>query len=315
MNKFPKVLIISNKFDFSTDLVTHQLNVLKVEYLRINRDQFDDYIIELNPLEPRMSIVIDDIEFIIDEDHLKSIFFRAPTFLRDIFQKEATAEEQLFRTQWAAFIRALTVFENAVWVNNPVDTYKAEIKALQLKYAKEVGLLTPSTIITNATKKTSGAVLAIKSIDTAIVSTGDREAFVYTSIVEGDNLQDAKYTSPFFIQKALTPKVDVRLTIVGAEILAVYIHGGDGIPGDWRNFGKELSYEVFELPLDIKMKCLNFTAKFNLKYAAIDLVLYDSNYYFIEVNPTGEWAWLQNNTGIDIGLAIANFLRDEVLDR
>jgi hypothetical protein len=99
MKIFPKILIISNKFDFSTDLVTHQLNSLQVEYIRVNRDQFEEYIIQLDPITPVLSIKIDSTEYIIDEEHLLSVFFRAPTFLRDIFQQEMSGEEQLYRTQ------------------------------------------------------------------------------------------------------------------------------------------------------------------------------------------------------------------------
>ena len=313
MKIYPKVLIISNKFDFSTDLVAHQLNQMETDYVRINRDQFRDYKIEFDPLVPVLNVVIENVEYIIDQVHLLSIFFRAPTFLRDIFQEEVDGEEQLYRTQWAAFIRAITVFEDALWVNNPIDTYKAEIKALQLSYAKQVGLLVPHTIITNKTTPQPGEIFAIKSIDTAIVSSKKEEAFVYTSIVDGSDLQENHYSSPFFLQKALTPKIDVRITIIGQQVVAMYIKGNVAIRGDWRKFEDELIYEPFELPSEIKARILNFTKMFKLNYAAIDMVLYNSEYHFIEVNPTGEWAWLQKNTGIDMGLIIAKYLCHENL--
>jgi hypothetical protein len=310
MKIYPKVLIISNKFDFSTDLIAHQL---KADYVRINRDQFQEYLIEFDPLVPILNILIENVEYVINQEHLLSVFFRAPTFLRDIFQGEVDAEQQLYRTQWAAFIRALIVFEDALWVNNPVDTYKAEIKALQLSYAKQVGLLVPHSVITNKTTNRPGEIFAIKSIDTAIVSTKEEEAFVYTSIVEGSDLQENHYSSPFFLQEALTPKIDVRITIIGQQLIAMYIKGNVGIRGDWRKFEDELIYEPFELPSAVKVKILDFTRKFKLNYAAIDMVLYNSEYHFIEVNPTGEWAWLQKNTGIDMGLMIAKYLCHENL--
>jgi hypothetical protein len=52
----PTVLIISNKFDFSTDFITVKLNKLKVEYLRLNRDELHDYEIELNPVIPALKV-------------------------------------------------------------------------------------------------------------------------------------------------------------------------------------------------------------------------------------------------------------------
>lgn len=55
--------------------------------------------------------------------------------MRDIVQEDINQEQQLYRPQWAAFIRAISVFENVKWVNNLISTYKAEIKVLQFKYA------------------------------------------------------------------------------------------------------------------------------------------------------------------------------------
>jgi len=247
MKIYPKVLIISNKFDFSTDLVAHQLNQLKTDFIRINRDQFLEYQIEFDPLIPVLNVLIEDVEYIIDEEHLLSVFFRAPTFLRDIFQEEVDAEEQLYRTQWAAFIRALAVFENILWANNPVDTYKAEIKAMQLSYAKQVGLLVPHSIITNKTTSRPGELFAIKSIDTAIVSTKNEEAFVYTSIVDGSDLQENHYSSPFFLQKALTPKIDVRITIIGQQVISMYIKGNVSIQGDFSEIDPSVSVQTDRL--------------------------------------------------------------------
>lgn len=308
---YPEVLIISNKFDFSTDLITNSLKIAGGSYLRLNRDQLGEYVINFNPIIPLIQIQIDDLEYEINERALRSIYYRAPTFLREIVQEHLDEEEQLFRTQWAAFIRALVVFENVKWINNPLDTYKAEIKALQLKYAKEVGFLCPETSITNLTKHSPNKKIAIKSIDTAIISNNGHEAFVYTTIIDGGELQDHHYSSPFFIQQALSPKIDLRITVVGNEVITVKIGSEEGIHIDWRKYEKEIIYELYSLPDEIKQKCLKFARRFNLVFAAIDMVIYNSDYYFIEVNPTGEWAWLQKNTGFQFDDLIAKKLQHE----
>ncbi len=41
----------------------------------------------------------------------------------------------------------------------------------------------------------------------------------------------------------------------------------------------------------------------------MDLILHNGIYYFIEVNPTGEWAWLVNKTGLRIDKAICDYLQ------
>lgn len=46
----------------------------------------------------------------------------------------------------------------------------------------------------------------------------------------------------------------------------------------------------------------------HLVYGGIDLAKVDDSFYFIEVNPTGEWHWLQNNTNIDFCSKIVDTL-------
>jgi hypothetical protein len=308
MTLFPEILIISNQFDFSTDLIAHKLSSIGLKYLRLNRDQLGEYAISFNPLIPLLEVKLNEWEYHISEKTLKSIYFRAPTFLREIVNEELSEEDQLYKTQWAAFIRALVVFENVKWINNPVDTYKAEIKALQLNYAKKVGFLIPDTIISNFTNKSPGKIFAVKSIDTAILNSKDKEAFVYTNILSGDELEDHVYSSPFFIQQALTPKLDLRVTVIDEEIVAIKIKGETAIVEDWRKYDKKINYEVFDLPESVKSSCFAFAKKLNLAFAAIDLILYRDEYYFIEVNPTGEWAWLQKNTGVEFDSLIVKAL-------
>ena len=313
MVRFPRILIISNKFDFSTDLITYQLHEQGISYLRLNRDQLNEYQINFNPVTAELHVLIGKDEFEFNETTLESIYFRAPTFLREIFNDSFSEQEQLFITQWAAFIRALVVFENVKWINHPADTYKAEIKALQLKYAYQSGFKVPETTITNHTSRIEGKFLAIKSIDAAIVSKGEKEAFVYTDIIDGASLENYTYDSPFFIQQALTPKLDLRVTIIDRELIAIAIQGDGGIAVDWRKFDGKISYQVYDLPENIQQKCFEFCSKLNLKFAAIDLILHNADYYFIEVNPTGEWSWLQKHTGISFDKLIVKALVNENL--
>lgn len=306
----PEILIISNKFDFSCDFITNKLKEFNVKYLRLNRDELGEYKIELNPYTPCLTAEIDDVKYIVSPTKLKSIYYRAPTFLRDIFQNDLPEEEQLYRTQWTAFVRSLIVFENIKWVNDPVATYKAEIKPFQLYYAKKVGFNVPETLISNYTAP--GIIradkVAIKSIDTAIISKKNTEAFIYTTIVENAELKQSKFSSPFFIQTGLIPKIDIRVTVIDNLIIAIKIDSLEGIKEDWRKYKGKINYTIFTLPDAVQKCCLKLARGLNLNFCAIDLIEYKEAFYFIEVNPTGEWSWLQKNTGYEFDTKICQSL-------
>lgn len=307
---FPEVLIISNRYDFSSDFVSVELNRQKIPYLRINRDELKDYVIEFNPIIPIIKGSFKDIKFTISKDNLKSVYYRAPTFLRDIFQDNISDEEQLIRSQWTAFVRSICVFENINWLNNPTDIYKAEIKPYQLFIANKIGFNLPETFISNKTGQINSKYTAIKSIDTAIINLDEKEGFVYTELYETENLPYNKFLSPFFSQQGLVPKTDIRVTVIEDEVIAIKIFKNDteNIEIDWRRYKDELNYEVIELPKRINQLCVQFLKEFNLKFGGIDLIYHNNDYYFIEINPTGEWSWLQQNTGFKIDEIIVNSL-------
>jgi len=46
-----------------------------------------------------------------------------------------------------------------------------------------------------------------------------------------------------------------------------------------------------------------------LRFAAIDLVLDQTGeYWFLEANPNGQWAWIESRTGLPISSAIVDEL-------
>lgn len=51
-------------------------------------------------------------------------------------------------------------------------------------------------------------------------------------------------------------------------------------------------------------------SELGLSFGGIDLILHNNEYYFVEVNPTGEWAWLVNNAGLEIDISICDYLQN-----
>lgn len=81
------------------------------------------------------------------------------------------------------------------------------------------------------------------------------------------------------------------------------------IDGDWRKSNKNyLSYTPIELPKLVKNQIILLMKRLNLTFGGIDLALVGDKFYFIEVNPTGEWGWLTTCADLPIDKAIVNTL-------
>lgn len=288
------------------------------KFYRLNRDEFCKHKIIVDLQRKLMIISIDGEEYEAQFDNLKGVFFRAPVFLRTQSKAELTVHEQLERNQWSSFLRNLIIFKNANWINNPVSTYCAENKLFQLCIAEECGLLVPDTFVSNGTdfNLESSKEYIVKSLDTALFYDvkNKKEMFTYSNVVTGAELQDYDLTSaPIFIQEFLNPKVDCRVTYVAGTLFPVKIlQNGQGMYGDWRVRKEELEYIPFQLPVDVEAAIYKLMKKLNLNFGGIDLAIVNEKYYFIEVNPTGEWGWLEVKTGMNISETIRKALGEEI---
>ena len=308
----PEILIISSLHDYATDHVVYQLEKQNAKYLRLNRDQFNEYQLSFEPINNKIYGKNKIKEFEIDELHLNSIYYRAPIYLRPYQRKSLSLEEKLSREQWISFLRGLMTFDNINWVNYPQSTFLSESKPYQLKIASNIGFKVPKTLITNKIppKNIYGETVAIKTLEPAIFNIENKESFIYTNILKFNELK--KYdlsTTPIILQEAIVPKIDIRVTVINNDVYPVSIkHENAGIDGDWRRRKEDIDYELIELPKNIEEKCINLLKKLDLKFGCIDLIKHKEDYYFIEINPTGEWDWLMYNLNIDIDKKIANLL-------
>ena len=305
-------LIVSSTLDYSTDYICYELKQRGCKYLRINRDEFIKYSICYSLDSENLIVETFEGTNIVNYNTLKSIYFRAPVFLRSF--KSYTVEEQLHRSQWNSFIRNLIVFDKAKWINHPVSTYQAENKAFQLKMARQAGFLTPCSFIGNDIRLVPELAknCIIKSLDTALFYDHGKEYFTYSTCMSSDDLLGISIIeAPIIIQEYLTGKTDVRVTYVDGKCFPISITiDKQGIIGDWRKNKKELlEYNKDSLPTTEINKINSLMNSLGLSFGGIDLAKVDDYYYFIEVNPTGEWGWIEKNTDYSIAKEIVNALQ------
>lgn len=308
----PEILIVSDKLDYTTDYICLELYNREARYLRINRDEFAEYSIIFDSDSGVLTIEKDGILSNFSELNLKAIYFRAPIYLRDIYQPNIAEQSQLYRTQWAAFIRNLMVFEKPLWINNPIATFKAENKLLQLKYAKSAGFRFPKTLVANRCPVTikDDSDYIVKSIDTAILRIKEKEAFVYSNVVKGNELVQAELSiAPVIIQDYIYPKIDIRVTVIGKTVYPVKIlFNGHGVEGDWRGIKNGVQFIECTLPDEVAQSCARLVNSLGLSFGAIDLIESNNDIYFLEINPTGEWGWLVNSAKLPLHKKICDLL-------
>jgi glutathione synthase/RimK-type ligase-like ATP-grasp enzyme len=313
-NLYPQVLLVASRYDLSCDYVISHLRHKKVNYLRLNSEDLSELTVELDPIRKSLKIGFEDKQYCIFSEKLRSVLFRRPVFLREYGDDQLSTSDRFSRLQWAAFVRNLMIFEEASWMNNPVSTYLSEHKALQLSIAAQIGFAVPETRITNAPHpKLIGNEphkIAIKGLDTVLIRAEGQELFGFTNFECSSTLEPTEWkTAPATIQVELTNKLDIRVTVVGDQVFAASIMtNGQPICGDWRVQKNNAKFSEYCLPEDIAQRCCNLVKKLGLSFGGIDLALCEGQFYFLEINPTGEWAWLVDMAKLPIDKAISDYL-------
>lgn len=319
MDKFqpinPEFLILASRYDLTCDFVVGVLRKRGIPYLRLNSEDLPQSNLALNPVRRILTGQIAEQRFTIDHNILKAVFYRRPVFLRDHGAHISNPDDQFARIQWAVFTRSLMVFDNARWMNFPAATYLAEHKAYQLAKAADLGFEVPPTIVSNSLcqldyVKDQARLVVVKGLDTVLVRDGDMEIFGFTTIEDSSKLSsDQIQSAPVVLQRAIKNKLDLRVTVVGNSVFAVSITSPEGpIDGDWRVKKTGLVFAPYNLPKRISRRCVRFARELGLLFGAIDFVLQNNSYYFLEINPTGEWGWLVDSAHQPIDAAIVDTL-------
>ena len=197
----------------------------------------------------------------------------------------------------------------------------AENKQLQLQVARELGLDTPRTLTTNdplaarAFAKSCEGGMVTKMLSSFAIYDEGKELVVFTNPVKLEDLVDLSGLNlcPATFQELLSKSLEIRATVVGHRVMSACIDSqvSTRATHDWRRDGVRMlqDWQPYPLPVEVEEKILRLMDYFSLNYGAIDIILTpDGKHVFLELNPCGEFFWLERTPGLPISEAIAELL-------
>ncbi|MEU6699547.1 ATP-grasp ribosomal peptide maturase [Pseudonocardia sp. NPDC046786] len=198
------------------------------------------------------------------------------------------------------------------WLNHPFAIAAAEYKPVQLELAARAGLVVPTPIITNDAADARAFVSSVESaiykpLAGGVLGEAGEHKLTYTNRVTVDEIDDSVAATAHLFQSWVQKQHEIRLTVVDATMFAIRIDAESAAAHqDWRSDYPSLRYRVVEIPHGVRTSVATLMDALRLRFAAIDFVVdHDGQWTFLEVNPNGQWAWLENATGAPIASAIA----------
>ena len=213
---------------------------------------------------------------------------------------------------------ALLGLRDAGWMSHPAALWAAEKKPYQMHVARSLGFTLPATRVTNdprvAAEFGAKRPLIAKAVSSGyMLAEGGYDA-IFTSAVREADLQDLDGLSlaPVIFQELIEKRSDIRVTVVGRDVFAAEIlsQGRESSRIDWRaTDSADLPHRRFDLPAGEAARCVALVSALDLAFGAIDLVLDErGGLHFLEINPNGEWMWIEDLVGHSVADAIAGFL-------
>ncbi|GLV54390.1 hypothetical protein KDH_12370 [Dictyobacter sp. S3.2.2.5] len=305
------VLILTKPYDPHTPPVVEEIQARGARVFRFHTADFPEQsslAMQYMPHSPACTGTLSMGQCTIELEGLTSIWRRRPQKYRAPHSSspgEATFIEEEAEKALTGVLESLAL-QNTCWVSRTHSVRRADLKALQLAMARDAGLRIPETLITNDPdaarafyERCQGNVI-LKAVSKGSLedAQGQIERFIYTSQVQREHLaqfQRVRATGHMF-QEHIPKRIEVRVVVIGRQVFAAEIHSQHSTRArvDFRRGYDDLRYDVHRLPDDIRTNVLEMVRRFELQYSSIDFIVTPAGeYVFLDLNPNGQYYWLQ----------------------
>lgn len=315
-----RVLVVSTAVDEATDAVVAELGARGASVCRLNTEEFpfaDGLALSVDQAGPAARLRFGESTERITS--CTSCWYRRVRIPARPVGMDVGIYDFSIREARAALL-GLILSLPAPTMNDPARTWVAEVKPRQLAGALRCGLQIPPTLITNDPAEVRSAFSAwggrmiAKPVRSGYVEQGGIGHAIFTNAVVAQDLEDdaALRSAPVIYQPLLPKRCDLRVTVVGQKVFAAEIHSQEDPAAriDWRRTADpHLPHERATLPPGLEGALLRLCADLGLRFAAIDLVhTVSDEYVFLEVNPGGQWLWIEDLLEYPITATIAEWL-------
>lgn len=306
------VLVLTNSNDATADFLVGKLEGSGVPFVRLNTDAFAEKAL-LSATESQSHISFAGKQYTVES--FSHVWLRRPQPF-NIGTRSDPAETSHMEQEWSAALEGwLARIPGERWINHPANNASASYKLEQLWRAKQMGLLVPPTLITQSRDEArkfyedNDGAIVVKPLRGGYIERNGSEpdTVIYTRALgqEDISLFPAANACPTLLQQRVPKKCDVRITIVDDDLHSVALTALDDGGGQRldirRNKMADVAYEPIKLPEELEIKIRSYVRSYRLRFAAIDMALDQANrWIFFELNPNGEWAWLDQAGGANI---------------
>lgn len=308
------ILVFSIEEDNSTSDVLDWIDHFGENYFRINN------LYDINDFLESFPVLMIPKE----EKRVTAIWYRKmpsrslPINVFDNPNTDRSIRKFFYSEQNGLFESLCAAFGEKKWLNHWSNSSPS--KFYQLLLAEKSGLNVPATCIVNSKEqlfnfKTLNRSIIVKPIqDIESIEFEGNHYFQYTKVLCTKDIERLKNTFfPGLFQKEIDKNIEIRTFYIDDRFYSMAICSSfdKQTKMDFRRYNDSYPNRVvpYKLPYDLEGKLRVFMKKINLNCGSIDMILDNyGDYYFLEVNPVGQFGMVSYPCNYHLEREIATFL-------
>ncbi|MFF5187605.1 ATP-grasp ribosomal peptide maturase [Streptomyces sp. NPDC000345] len=306
------VLILTCEEDVTADMVVVHLNAAGVPVVRFDpADLTSTVALSGEYVHGAFRGHLSSAGRLVSLDGLRSVWVRRPGSAA-----ARAAEPSAWLTEEASqALYGMLRSTGARWMNHPDASRRARHKPWQLRLAQRSGLPVPATLITTFPQAARDFAerypdLVVKPVSGAHPQDPPR-AVPTTRVPPGADFAAVAY-GPTLLQRRIAKRADIRLTAVGERILAARkdtAPGADPDVVDVRFAPAGTPWRPADVPPRLAEAVRTYLREAELAYGAFDFAEdSDGTWWFLECNQSGQFGFVEVDTGQPIARTIAEWL-------
>lgn len=301
------VIVLSNRADETTDYLCSRMTEGGIGFTRVNTESAAStcsIFATPNGVELRVNeatLVASDVD---------AVWYRRPRPIDPVSSGDRY-DRAFAAAEWTAALEGFFAHvPSSRWINHPATIMGASSKLEQLTRAAQYGLRVPAWLCTMETEDASrffheqGGRVVTKPLYCGYIEreTPAADTVIYTCRVRHEDLcsSGSSLGAPTLFQREVAGGEDVRVTLVDDEAIAVRLTRDDGEVDIRRNNMAGVRYTSERVPPRVKDAIHSLVRSYGLRFAAVDMMVTGDDWQFLEINPNGQWAWLDLLGGAEI---------------
>jgi ATP-GRASP peptide maturase of grasp-with-spasm system len=318
------IIIFSSNNDYSTQLVIDWLHNYEHTPIIINENNpIVDLCLKIYNKDVSLDIVLKSGKKI-NSTEINIIWYRRGlNFIESDFKKLLKkAHLKPFHNHLELELETLHTFIFNLFRNKTIGDFEISDnnKLITLKTANSLGLLTPDTIIiTNEKDITDSKNLITKNIKD-ILSTRIKNSLYFNRTTRFERGIKRKLF-PSLLQEEIIKKIELRIFYFDGLLytMAIFSQQNEDTKVDFRDITNQASLKTvpYELPGIQKSKLIKLIKQLGYTSCSIDMLVdSNNNYYFLELNPIGQFSMVSIPCNYyierDIALKLISYVKKDI---